>query len=296
MPKMKRRQLTPSTVISLSRVTEMQGIRYQDGATTIGSGTLLREVVASRLVPEPLRLAAATVASPHVRNTATIGGNLCLDTRCNYIDMPEGWRIANGHCLKDGGDTCWVAPRQERCWAVHASDVSPIAIAMHTNVRLVSETGERIIPLEDLYANDGINNLTKRRDELLVELKIPSIEMRASYYKLRRRGAIDFALVGAAASFALEEAGSAEDVRIVLTGIASAPVRVFEAEQFLVAEGLSPGSIVEAAGIAGSCVRTQDNTDLGSRYRKWMIPVAVQRVLEGLAMNTNERSADRGTD
>jgi 4-hydroxybenzoyl-CoA reductase subunit beta len=287
-PKMKRRQLMPATLVALSGIDALQGIRIDDGGCVIGASTLLSQVEASTVVPPVMAAAAAEIASPQIRNTATVGGNLCLDTRCNYIDMPEGWREASGHCLKDGGEVCWVAPRGDRCWAVSSSDLAPVAIALEGSVRLVSRSGDRLIPVEDLYRNDGIDYQTREADEILVELVLPAGDVRATYRKLRRRGSIDFPILGVAAAARFDDAGTCLAARIVLGAVASAPRRATEAERFIVGRRLTDEVIEEASQLATRPVRPQDNTDLGSRYRKWMIAVYVARALGDLVSEREE--------
>jgi len=282
-PKMKRRQATPVRLISMAGVDSMRGIQVDDeGRCVIGASTLLADLATSSLVPPVVTAAAASIASPQIRNTATVGGNLCLDTRCNYIDMPETWRVASGHCLKDGGEVCWVAPRGDRCWAINSSDLAPVAIALEGSVRLVSVRGDRLIPVEDLYRDDGIACHTMEAGEILVELLLPSGGTRATYRKLRRRGSIDFPILGVAASARFDDSGTCAAVRIVLGAVTPSPSRAREAEEFLIGQRFTDEVIGEAARIASGPVRPQDNTDTGSRYRKWMIPVFVRRALHDL--------------
>jgi 4-hydroxybenzoyl-CoA reductase subunit beta len=284
-PKMKRRQMTPPTLVSLSKVAALQGVRSDDsGSCIIGASTTLREVEASQLTPPMVASAAREIASPQIRNTGTVGGNLCLDTRCNYIDMPELWREASGHCLKDGGDTCWVAPRSDHCWAISSSDLAPAAIALDASVRLVSGRGNRSMRVEDLYNNDGITYQTKSADEIVVELVVPPFDGESTYRKLRRRGSIDFPLVSVAATARFDDDDACIAARIVIGAVASAPIRAVEAERFLVGKRLNDETIEEAAQLASQPVRPQDNTDTGSRYRKWMTPVYVSRALRDLVV------------
>lgn len=282
-PNMKRRQLTPATLVSLSEIPALSGIRVDDaGRCIIGASTLLSEVERSTKVPPVLAEAAGSVASPQIRNTATIGGNLCLDTRCNYINMPDTWRQASGHCMKEGGEVCWVAPRGNRCWAVSSSDLAPVAIALGGEVRLKSARGERVIPVEDLYQNDGIAYQTKESDEILVDIALPDEGLHATYRKLRRRGSIDFPILGVAAAARFDEEGTCLIARLVIGAVAPAPLRATEAEQYMAGRRLTDEVIEEAARLASVPVRPQDNTDMGSRYRKWMASVFVSRALRDL--------------
>jgi 4-hydroxybenzoyl-CoA reductase subunit beta len=283
LPAMKRRQTTPVALVSLSAIDSLKGIRIEDdGRCTIGASTLLREVEYSTAVPSALASAAGGIASPQIRNTATVGGNLCLDTRCNYIDMPDTWREASGHCLKEGGEVCWVAPKGNRCWAVSSSDLAPLAIALEGEIQLVGATGERSIPAGDLYQDDGIAFQTKTADEILISLTLPADAPRATYRKLRRRGAIDFPILGVAAAGRFDADGTCLWARLVISAVSPAPMRATEAEDFIVGRRLTDEVIEEAARLASVPVRPQDNTDMGSRYRKWMAPVFVNRALRDL--------------
>ncbi len=285
-PKMKRRQVMPTTLVSLSEIDAMNGIRSDDGGhCIIGASTLLREIEASTVVPRVLAAAVGEIASPQIRNTATLGGNLCLDTRCNYIDMPPRWRDARGHCMKDGGDVCWVAPHGDKCWAVSSSDIAPVVIALNGSVRLVSVRGDRRIPVEDLYRNDGIAYQTKAPEEILVELVLPPENGRATYRKLRRRGSIDFPILGVAATARFDDDGTCLAARLVLGAVASAPLRATEAEQFITGRRLTDEVIEEAGRLATQPIRPQNNTDMSSRYRKWMISVYVVRALRDLVVD-----------
>lgn len=284
VPKMKRRQTLPSTLMSLAQIHEMHGIRIDnDGNCIIGASTRLSEIAESSLVPAVVSAAARAIASPQIRNTATLGGNLCLDTRCNYIDMSATWREASGYCLKDGGDTCWVAPRGDRCWAISSTDLAPVAIALNGSVRLMSTRGDRTVSAEDLYRNDGISYLDKQPDEILIELSLPPLAGRATYLKLRRRGSIDFPLLGIACAVEMDDDGLCVSARIVVGGIAPAPLRATDAETYLTGKELTPQVIEEAAKRTSQPFRPQDNTDMGSRYRKWMIAVYAEKALNDVA-------------
>ncbi len=283
-PNLKRRQSSPKTLVSLRRVDGLRGIRANGSGTTIGATTTLGEVAAAEVLPGAIRDAAGFVSSPQIRNVGTIGGNLCVDTRCDYINQNEEWRRAVDFCLKDRGEICWVAPRSSHCWAVSSTDIAPVAIALEAEIRLASVGGERVIPAEALYRDDGIEWLTRAPDEILTEIVVPGGNgMRATYRKVRRRGTIDFPILGVAVAVDVDGGGECTSARIVLGAIASAPVRASEAEEFLAGKRLSDEVIEETARLAGKAARPQDNTDLNSRYRKRMVPVEVGRALRSLA-------------
>lgn len=284
-PNMKRRQVQPPVLVSLGAVDGLRGIgRAAGGEVTIGAMTALSELARTSDVPSALSLAASVISSPQIRNMGTVGGNLCLDTRCSYYDMPEDWRSAVGICLKAAGDTCWVAPSGRRCWAVSCADLAPVAIALGASVRLASVDGERVTPLADFYRNDGIDYLAKAPGEIVTELLIPPLGgLRATYRKVRQRASVDFPLVGVAVGMRLTPDGVCYAARIVLGAVASAPLRCQEAEDLLTGQRVTPELVQQAAKAAARPARPLDNTDLPHYYRKWVIPVHVARALRDLS-------------
>ncbi|MGZ8847921.1 MAG: FAD binding domain-containing protein, partial [Pyrinomonadaceae bacterium] len=200
-PNMKRRQQMPKTVISVMRLPELNTVSG-DGAKglVIGGSVTLTDIVENPIIKRDypvIASAARTISTPILRNMGTIGGNLLLDTRCNYYDQNYEWRKAINFCLKIDGDVCWVAPGSSKCWAVQSSDLVPVMVAIGAKLRLVSTLGERMIDAAGFYNDDGIDYLKKRPDELLVDIHLPPTNgWRASYQKLRRRGAFDFPVLG----------------------------------------------------------------------------------------------------
>jgi 4-hydroxybenzoyl-CoA reductase subunit beta len=284
-PNMKRRQVEPKVLVGLSRMPELRGV-HANGGLVVGAATTLGELAAHPAVLErypALARAAALVSSPQIRNAATAGGNLCVDTRCNYYDLPEGWRAAAGFCLKAGSDACRLAPGGERCWAISSSDLAPVAVALDASVRLVGAAGERIVPVADLYRDDGVDYLAKAPGEILAELRFPPADgLRATYRKLRRRGSIDFPILGVAAAVRLDGDGRCTEARIVLGAVASHPVRATDAERILVGSRLTPEAIEEAAEAAARPAKPMENADLTPLYRKRMARVYVARALAEL--------------
>jgi 4-hydroxybenzoyl-CoA reductase subunit beta len=196
-PNMKRRQQMPKTVISVMRLPELNQITGESkSGIRIGASMTLTDIVENEIIKRDypvIAAAARTISTPILRNMGTIGGNLLLDTRCNYYDQNYEWRKAINFCLKKDGDVCWVAPGSSKCWAVQSSDLVPVMVAIGAKFRLVSTLGERIIDASGFYNDDGIDYLKKRPDELLVDIHLPATNgWRASYQKLRRRGAFDF--------------------------------------------------------------------------------------------------------
>src|ERR671923_2208938 len=226
-PNMKRRQQTPATVIALHRIGELRTLNgTPEAGMTVGACVTLTELATHPAIRDrypAVAHAAHVVSTPILRNMGTIGGNLLLDTRCNYYDQNYEWRKGINFCLKKDGDVCWVAPGSSKCWAVQSSDLVPVMVAIGAKVRLASSLGERIVDAAGLYNDDGIDYLHKRPDELLVDIQLPPTNgWRASYQKLRRRGAFDFPVLGVAAWVSIDK-DMVKDARIVLGGIAPSP-------------------------------------------------------------------------
>ncbi len=287
-PNMRRRQFEPKVLVGLRGLRELQGVRGNERAgLTIGAGTILRQFFTHPVVAAhypALARAGSLISNPQIRNMGTVGGNLLVDTRCNYYNMPYWWRKSISFCMKKDGDVCWVAPGGSRCWAISSSDLAPVAIALDTQVRLASVRGERVVHARDLYRDDGIAYLAKQPDELLVEMIVPPIDgLRSTYWKLRRRGAIDFPILGVAAAVRLDPDGTCTHARLVLGAVASLPLEVPAAEQVLIGKKLTPEVIEDAAQAAFKPAKPLDNTDLTLYYRKQMIRVYVARALKELA-------------
>jgi 4-hydroxybenzoyl-CoA reductase subunit beta len=258
LPNMKRRHQAPKVLVSIRGIEELR----RNGAA-LGAATTLTQIIGRSELPLGLRQAAHQVATVHLRNMGTLGGNLCLDTRCNYYNQNYEWRKAIGFCLKKEGDVCWVATASKRCVAASSTDCAPALLALGASVRLYSDKGEREMALEDLYNNDGIDYLQRRPDEILTQIRIPGKVRRSAYWKLRRRGAFDFPVLGVGA--ALSEDGN---VRIALGAVASRPFLVERANEFLKGRQLTDEVIEEAARLVGSRAKPMDNTDLDLYWRK----------------------------
>src|SRR6266540_3412959 len=260
-PNMKRRQQTPKVVVGLSRIDDLARFEGREGRLVLGAGVQLSEVendprVRSRY--PGLAHAVSEISTPPLRNMGTIGGNLLLDTRCNYYDQNYEWRKAIDFCMKKDGTICWVAPGSPKCLAVQSADTVPVLIAMGARAVLASREGEREIAVEDLYRNDGIDYVTKRPDELLTEVLLPKPNgWRASYRKLRRRGAFDFPVLSVGAA-ALQDEATVTGARLVLGGVASAPIRLTVAEDVLRGRALDESAIADAAAAASGPSRPMD--------------------------------------
>jgi len=271
LPNMKRRQQVPRTLVALRGIAALRGIDG-DATATLGAGSTLTELVRDSRVRErypALWQAAAQVATPHLRNMATLGGNLSLDTRCTYYDQNYEWRQSIDFCMKKDGRTCWVAPSSSRCLAVSSTDTAPALIALGARVRLVSAAGEREVPVAELYENEGIHYTVRRPDEVLTRVELdPSDGWRSTYWKLRRRGAFDFPVLSVAAAARFAGDGTIEEACIVLGAVASRPQVSEPAADLLRGATLGDAIIAEAGELAAKLAKPMDNTDFTLHWRK----------------------------
>lgn len=305
-PKMKRRQFTPDVLVSLAEVDNLEGIRSDGSELVIGSRTPLKTAAEDARIRREypaVAEAADAVSTPTLRRMGSIGGNLCQDTRCSYYDQSLAWRESIGWCMKapdsegyspDGamnstGDVnapCRVAPGSPRCWAVFASDTAPALIVHDATVRLVGAEGDRTVPLQEFYRDDGIDHLRKTNDEILTEIRVPATDDRESTYrKLARRETFDFPSLGVAV--AVRQAGDAviEAAEIAVSGIGSAPVVPESASAQL--EGTMPtNEVLESVGEAvADEIRPLDNTDFHPSHRNQMAAVYTKRALRSVTAN-----------
>jgi 4-hydroxybenzoyl-CoA reductase subunit beta len=283
LPNMKRRHQAPAALISVSRIADLKRISNGTGLA-LGAGLTLTEVVRSAAVREKyagLYQAAAQVATTHLRNMGTLGGNLCLDTRCNYYNQNYEWRKAIDFCMKKDGEICWVATASKRCVAVSSTDTAPALIALSAKVRLMSAAGEREVTVADLYNNDGMEYLTRRPDEILTSVMLPAAAgWKSSYWKLRRRGAFDFPVLGVGAAVKTASDGTVEEARIALGAVASRPFLVEKAGSLLVGKRLTDESIAEAGALVASRAKPMDNADLDIYWRKGVVSAFVGYALQ----------------
>jgi len=298
-PNMKRRHQKAQTVVSLMDVKGLDAI-HLNGEARIGATTLLAEVAGHAALAArypAFARAVASISSPPLRHMGTIGGNLCVDTRCTYYNQTEEWRRAIDYCMKEEGTICWVATSSPRCWAHSASDSAPMACALNGRVRLVSKEGERTIPVESLFHDDGMQYLAKRPEEIVTDLLLP-VESTAdrcasAFWKLRRRGSIDFAVLSVAAALWTDPEGVVTDARIFLGAVASFPTPAQEAADFLKGEKLTPERITQAAKLARKIATPMDNTDFQAQWRSAMVQKYCEAALREAAGLPVERMAPK---
>jgi len=301
-PNMKRRHQQAEVVVSLMRIDELAGVTAGGGKgggeLTLGATTTLADVAAHPAVRRcypALARAVDSISSPPLRNMGTLGGNVCVDTRCTYYNQSEEWRRSIDFCMKEAGEVCWVAPSSPRCWAHSASDSAPMLAALKARLRLVSADGERLLPLEDLYRDDGIDYLAKAPGELVADVRLPEASdadrCRSAFWKLRRRGSIDFAVLSVAAAVWLDDGGVVEDARVYLGAVASYPTPATKTAEALVGRRLDAAAIAEAATVARRHATPMDNTDFQAQWRGAVVGKYVEAALRECAGLPTERLA-----
>ena len=283
-PNMKRRQFTPEVLLSLRRALSRE--IHVNGGVTIGAGATLTAVAEhpiTRARYTALSMAAGLVSTPQLRNMGTIGGNVCLDTRCNWYDESLFWRTAEGFCMKTHPSVvCRVATSSPRCLAVASADTVPALIALGATARIVGPAGQRDAAIADLYQEDGIRYLRVARDEIVTEIVLPPADgWRSTYLKQRDRSSFDFPIVGLAAAVRMDGARVAE-ARIAITAVASRPILVEAAGAALLGSGLEDDAIAAAAEAAFKAARPMDNTSGTIAQRKRTVPVFATRALQQL--------------
>ncbi len=286
-PNMKRRQFTPSALVGLRGMRQLQQISGSpEEGMRIGAGVTLTTLADHPILTThypALAIAAGSVSTLQLRNAGTIGGNLLLDTRCNYYNQTEFWRHSIGYCMKKDGDICLVAPGSPRCWAISSADTAPVLVSLGAFVRLVSVRGERILPVQELFRDDGMHPYNKAQDEILSEVMLPqAARWQSVYLKLRRRGSFDFPILGVAVALLTTEDGIVADARIALGAVASYPVEARDAAALLVGRPLTPVTIDAAATLAAKRAKPLDNADLSMNYRKQVTTVYIRRALSQL--------------
>jgi 4-hydroxybenzoyl-CoA reductase subunit beta len=287
LPNLRRGLERPPTLIDLSRLGGFAALQEAaDGALVLGAGVTLAtlgtdRVVASRM--PALAEAARAAAGPGHRSAATLGGNLCQDTRCVFYNQSEWWRASNDYCLKRGGKTCHVAPQGERCHAAFSGDLAPVLLALGAEVILQSARGERRLPLAQLYRDDGAAHLTLERDELLASVQVPAAArgLVCGYRKARVRGSIDFPLAAVAVALALQE-GRIATLSVGLSGTNSHPLLLEGTGEFK-GERLDEELVTRVGKLVQKQVSPMRSTATPSNYRRQVAAALTQRLLRELA-------------
>ena len=299
VPNLKRRQFDVSTLISLNRLQDMDGITAsENGGCRIGAAATLDSIANHTGMQGAWRAiaqSAGSVSTPQIRFMGTLGGNLMVDPRCNYYNQTYSWRKAVGFCKKKDGDICLVARSSPRCWAVSSSDTAPVAVALGAEITLQGRNGIRRLPASDIYKDDGIDYTTKARDEVITSLEIPAPNGRltSAYWKLRRRPSFDFPILGVAIALVWDD-GQIRSARGALGAVGSHPVEIDAYLAPLIGQHPVDDLIAQVAEASDKPSRPLDNTDLSHFWRKRMTKVYIERALRdacGLAPLDGKLSA-----
>jgi 4-hydroxybenzoyl-CoA reductase subunit beta len=286
VPNLQMKLFAPRVLVDIKPLRELRGItRDSSGALRIGALTTLTELLNSPAIRKDfpvLTAAVGTIAGPLQRNMGTLGGNLCLETRCLWYNQSEFWRQSLGGCLKKDGEVCHVAPGGKRCWAAWSGDSAPALLALDAEVEIAGPQGARRFPLAGFYRNDGMDRIALGRDELLAAVHVPArvAGRRGAYHKLRIRNSIDYPLAGVAAALDVDRGGICREARVAITGVNPAPLLVHEAAERLAGQPFSPQRVAEVAQAAirtGKPLKTSASTPV---YRREMLQLFTRRALE----------------
>jgi 4-hydroxybenzoyl-CoA reductase subunit beta len=289
IPSMRQKLFEPEFVLDIRHVAGLKDIRRTDGGVEIGALASLTAIEQSALLRRRypvLTQAAATVASPLLRNMGTIGGNICLDTRCLWYNQSLTWRKGCGFCIKKDGDLCHVAPGGTKCWAAFSGDTPPALLCLEAEVEIASASGTRRIPLDEFYTGDGEAYRKLRPNELLTRVLLPesSADYLGVYRKLRVRGSIDYPLAGVAVVMKRSN-GHISDARLAITAVNPAPLLVKGAGELLLGKMMDEELAAAAGDLAAKSARPLTTSALTPEYRREMIRVFTKRAVLAAAEN-----------
>jgi 4-hydroxybenzoyl-CoA reductase subunit beta len=286
----KWRNIRPGLLVSLSKIEGLREMRFapREGLR-IGAMVRLWDVRKDTPVVSHYRAlaqGAEAVGAVQLQHMGTLGGNLCLNTRCTYYNQSEGWRKSRAVCFKMGGDVCHVVPKGKKCYAVYSGDTAPALVALDAQLRLVSSAGERWVPMDALYSNESREPIGLGKGELVVETRLPPPSGRqgSTYLKYRVRGAIDFPLAGVAVRMNGDGTGLCTDCRVVLTAAGPGPLEVSDAGNSLKGKKPTEALIAQAAERVMKAAKPVANASGASpAYRRKMAGVLTQRALRAVA-------------
>ena len=290
IPSLRQRLFEPKYVLDIRGIGELRGIHPQKGSgVEIGALTTLTQIEHSDFLRQHytvLTEAAKTVASPILRNMGTLGGNICLDTRCLWYNQSLTWRKGCGFCIKKDGDLCHVAPGGTKCWAAFSGDTPPALLCLGAEIEIVGLSGARRIPLADFYTKIGDTYKKLERNELVTRIFLPetAANLRGSYFKLRIRGSIDYPLAGVAVALRRNNA-HVEDARVAITAVNPAPLLLRGAREALEGKRVNEELAAEIGELAARTAKPLTTSALTPEYRREMIRVFTKRAVLAAASN-----------
>jgi len=282
LPNMKHRLFTPAHVVSLERIAGLSQISRDEAGFRIGAKTTLAELGRSRELREDLPAlakAAEHVAGPQLREMGTLGGNLCLDTRCVYYNQTYFWRKSLGFCLKKDGTVCHVVKGGQKCVAAASNDTAPVLMSLDARVRLLSARGQRDIALREFYVADGIRNTVLAPDELVTSVSVP-VEpgVKTAYRKLRVRAAVDYPALTIAAAGNRAPGGEIRWLRVVVSALGARPAEIKKLES-VSGRKPEPGLLNEIAAAAHKQCHPLTNISVDPSWRRTVLPQLVKETL-----------------
>jgi len=287
VPNLKHRLFEPERLVSLRGIRELRGVTSGDGVLRVGAMERLADVAAHpdvRRHAPGLAQAAGQVAGPQLRNMGTLGGNICLDTRCTYYNQTFFWRQALGFCLKKDGDACHVTKVGRKCVAAHSADTPGALMVLEAEIELVGPAGARRVPAADFFVADGIWNTVRAADELVTGVRLPlRPRRRSAYRKLRQRASIDFPLLSVAVAADLQEDGTVTRIGIVVSALGARPRVLTGLEDIAVGRRFTDEVVQALAERAEAQCRPLTNITVDPAWRRAMVPVQVRRALQGLS-------------
>jgi 4-hydroxybenzoyl-CoA reductase subunit beta len=287
IPNMKHRLFEPAHLVALKGLPELRGIRESDGHLEVGAAETLSAVAADPMVRRwfpSLAEAAGHVAGPQLRNAGTLGGNLCLDTRCTYYNQTRFWREALGFCLKKDGDVCHVTRVGKKCVAAHSADTPPVLMTLDADLEVVGPSGACWVRVADFFRADGIHNTRLKSGELVsrVRIPLPREGTRTGYAKLRQRKAIDFPLLTIAAAARTDAEGRVVELRGVVTALGARPKELSGWQEAAEGQRLSEGLVEALAERAHAQCHPLENITVDAEWRRAMVPVYVRKALSAM--------------
>ena len=285
IPIMKYGLDAPSTIMSLKNITSLNGMTLENKELHIGAMTPLVDLLASPIIKENFRAlhqAIAAVATPPIWNVATVGGNICQNSRCLYYNQSKTWRRERPPCFKAGGSVCHVVPKGKKCFSVYSGDLAPALIALKSSVAVERKGSYRIIALQDIFSGKGKAPLMLKKEELLSKIIIPLPDKGAcsSYVKMRLRPSVDYPLLSVAASVLLDRERKIKETTFVLGAVGPAPVVVAVPGQ-LIRGGVKDLENFDAWGeVLGKGLQMVDNLALPASYRRKMLPVLAKKAIQ----------------
>ena len=287
LPNLRRGLERPPVLVDLSGVIGFDLVQEApDGSILLGAGLTLAALTTHATIMArlpALAAAARAAAGPGHRSAATLGGNLCQDTRCVFYNQSEWWRASNDYCLKRGGETCHVAPQGARCHAAFSGDLAPVLLVLGAQIELQATGSRRWLPLAGLYRDDGAAHLTLASGELLAQVRLPAAPRGrvCGYRKARVRGAIDFPLAAVAISLALEY-GRVASLAIGLSGTNAHPL-LLTGTGDCVGLAVDDALLARVAKLVQQQVSPMRSTATPSNYRRQVAAALTRRLLRELA-------------